>query len=107
MGRLSEYEEDDEVGRAVMLRDKAALQRILAGEEAEDGELGKKVRELLASEEPPEALREALDAGAEYLSAGQLFAGAGAAWAWFRKQLLGPGPGSLATGGATGEGDGR
>lgn len=48
-----------------------------------DAQLGRKVRELLASEDPPEDLRNAIIDGdlgnPEY-----------PAWSWFREQLLGP-----------------
>lgn len=85
-----------------------------------DAELGRKVRELLASEEPPEGLvRHMHGDGFPSMPAGK-------AWSWFRQQLLGDElseaaenrkiqedmnrvglAGSLATGGAVGEDDGR
>lgn len=101
-----EPEEEPTAGPAPEDLEKAReLARQFGSDEAEEQrlmDLGRRVEGLLAREEPPEGLREALDAGAEYLSAGQLFAGANAAWDWIREQFLGPAPGSLATGGATG-----
>lgn len=89
-----------------------------------DARLGRKVRALLASENAPQGLIDALvDSGAMNCRWGQPW---GVAWSWFREQLLGPveavplpppanipeagrGPllGSLATGGATGGRDGE
>jgi hypothetical protein len=67
--------EDLEAARAASVvygKDEAEEQRLVA--------LGRRAEALLASEDPPSAMREAVYAGGEYL---------GNAWKWFRSALGG------------------
>jgi hypothetical protein len=52
--------------------------------------LGRKVEALLASEEPPEGLRAAVDNRPGYIGSTDLFEASASVWAWFREQLLEP-----------------
>lgn len=86
MGRLDEYSEEE---RAAMLGDKAAFMRDCSQAERNawaDAQLGRRVRELLACEEPPrEFLHHVYEAPGEYTAA---------AWTWTRRELLGDSTGN-------------
>jgi hypothetical protein len=81
MGRLSEYDEAD---RRAILGDVTPEEEASAELFWKDAQLGARVREMLASEEPPEWFRSAVlgrPAGMGSASAG---------WKSFRDQLLEP-----------------